>query len=335
MGKDRFDEYYLTLTQAKNQEKLGMDAQALVIYLQIIESYSPDTDYAYERAVTLLEKKNDFEQAREICVKALEKIQSKDINGNASFYEQRLNRLEEKLKSLVVKKPSALPGFLKNKSTLALCLTYLVFAIILSLPNKFSKFAFLIFGAIAVVFLIEILRNLKHNVHIRLQSAILISALALTITSAAFVPPPEWPKFLMIQALSGGNGSEVLEPTQGTTKEEEPDQEPSEISDDDLDTLDKLLDKSYIITSYAINIDGKDIDLEVYLAASVSKDEAKTAITGVLLELNSIKGYDAPTDDRLGALYKYFSVSIKAFDSFGQTFLSGQVNRVSQKVGWR
>lgn len=336
MSKDRFDEYYLTLTQAKNQEKLGRDAQALTIYLQIIESYSPDTDYAYERAVTLLEKKSDFDQAREICVKALEKINAKDINGNTSFYEQRLNRLDEKMKSLTAKEPSALPEFFRNKSTLAFSLSYLVIAIILSLPNKFSKFAFLIFGAITVVFLFEILRNLKQNAHIRVQSLILVVAMAMTITSAAFVPPPEWAQFLMIQMLSGADGPEVLEPAQDTTKsDEEPEQEPSDISSDDLDTLDKLLDTSYIITSYTINIDGKRIDLEVYLAASVSEDEAKSAISGVLLELNSIKGYDAPTEGRLGALYKFYSVSIKAYDTFGQTFLNGEVNRASQKVAWR
>ncbi len=335
MGKDRFDEYYLMLTQAKNQEKLGFDSQALTIYLQIIDSFSPDTDNAYERAVTLLEKKRDFEQARQICVKALEKIRSKDIKGDTNFYEQRLNRIEDKLKETIIKPHSPVPTFLKSKTIVALIITYCVAALILSLPDKYPKFTFIIFTGTTVVFVIDVIRNALKNILIRLQIMFLIVSIILTIGSAALVPPPDWVRFPWNGEFYKLTTAEVLEGPAPVTKKKPTEKEVTNISSEELDTLEQQIEKSYIINDYVLTVEEKNIDLAVFLAPSVSEDEAKEAVDGLLIELNSIKGYDAPTENKLGDLYKYFSVSIKAYDSFGVLLLNGQVNRMTQKIGWR
>jgi hypothetical protein len=328
MSKDRFDEYFLTLTQAKNHEKLGRDAQALEVFLEIIKTYSPDTDYAYERAVILLEKKLNYSKAKEICIQAIEKIKKGDLTGDLDFYESRLNRIDEKLSALVPKAQSKLPEYLKNHTFIALSLGYMAIALILSLPNKFSKFFFLVFAAISFLLIIEIFKNIKKKLTVKWQSLLLLAFLVATMGAASLIPPPEWTQFLSVGTFTTSTPLTSAPPSTSIPGS-------TEMNDDDLSILRNLLDSSYIIADYELYYSDRTMDLIVYLTPAASTDAAKEAIVALLKELNAIKGFEPGLNDRLGDLYKHYSVSITGYTSFGERIINAQVFRASQKIGWR
>lgn len=339
MSKDKYDEYYLTLTQAKNQEKRGLEAQALDTYLEITVNYKPDTDYAFERAVLLLEKKEKFQQAKEVCLLALKRIAEDDMRGNVEFYKNRLEKIEEKHKNSKKDHPQdqsfQLPAYLRKNTFLALAATYLFISLILSLPDQIAKFAFLVFLAITTLLIIDIAKNIQNQVTIKLQSIILAVSIVATLSSASLVPPPDWAKFLSFQGFSQAASDKPLE----SEPQEKDDSETGDatIESDDLDKLKSLLEKDLIIADYILSIEEKRLYLTVYLAAGATKDEAKGAIASLLSELNSIKGFKRPEegDDRLGGLYKEIIASVDVFDSFGIRLMTGSSNRVSQKISWR
>ncbi len=337
MSKDKYDEYYLTLTQAKNLEKRGLEAQALETYIKITEDYLPDTDFAFERAVLILEKKLQFSQAMEVCQLALKRIAEEDMRGEVEFYQNRLTKLEEKHKVAVASQkktePSAVPQYFKRSTFFAVATAYILVSALLSLPFKLAKFSFLIFLAITGLLLIDIIKNLQRQITIKLQSFILVFALIVTIVSASFVPPPDWTNFFSFDGFSQVSDQSTLENPE-PTEEETGD---SSVGEADLDKLEALLDKDLIISDYVLSVDGSRMDLTVYLVVGATKDEAKGAISGLLLELNSIKGYSRPEngDEKLGNLYKDLSVSIDVFDSLGARMLRGQLNRANQRISWR
>lgn len=336
MSKDKYDEYYLTLTQAKNLEKRGLEAQALEVYLQITEKYLPDTDFAFERAVLMLEKRENLETAISICRLALKRIKEDEMRGKPEFYLARLEKLEEKKSAKKVQEKGApldLPAYFKRHSFIAIATAYVLVSALLCFPDKFAKFAFLIFFAITLVFVVEIVKQVQRNVSIKRSSIILLVSLIGTLASASLVPPPDWTNFFSLEGFYKSSGQTALEETTtATTAEPE-----AEISTDDLDKLKLLLDKDLIIEDYDLAIDGKRLNLVVYLAPAVGKEEAKRAITGLLTELNAIKGFSRADEatGKLGDLYKQVSASIDVYDSFGVLMLRGELNRASQKISWR
>lgn len=339
MSKDKYDEYYLTLTQAKNLEKRGLEAQALEVYLKITEEYLPDTDYAFERAVLMLEKRSDFEGAQAICHLALKRIKEDDMRGKVDFYTGRLERLSEKAKAQKTAAAKSdlpeLPAYLKRNSSLALGLAYLVVSILLSLPDKLAKLAFLIFFALTLLLIVEVVKQVQKNLSIKYHSIVLLVAMVATLVSASLVEPPEWTNFVSFQGFRASGAAPGLEATSPATTAKEPGA--SEIDADDMDKLQSLIEKDLIIADYTLSVDGNRLDLTVYLAPGASENEAKKAISGLFLELNSIKGYSRPggDDDSLGPLYKDVSASIDVFDSFGIRMMRGQLNRANQKISWR
>lgn len=336
MSKDKYDEYYLTLTQAKNLEKRGLEAQALEVYLQITEKYLPDTDFAFERAVLMLEKRDNLETAITICKLALKRIKEDEMRGKPEFYLARLEKLDEKQNTKRAQEKGTsldLPAYFKRNGFIAIAAAYVLISILLSFPNKYAKFAFMLFFAITLVFAFEIVKQVQRNVSIKRSSVILLVSLIGTLASASLVPPPEWTNFFSFQGFYNSNTQTVLEETTtATTAEPE-----AEISTDDLDKLKLLLDKDLIIEDYDLAIDGKRLNLVVYLAPAVSKEEAKGAIIGLLTELNAIKGFSRADEatGKLGDLYKQISASIDVYDSFGVLMLRGELNRASQKISWR
>lgn len=337
MSKDKFDEYYLALTQGKNLEKRGLEAQALEAYLAITQQYLPDTDFAFERAVLLLEKKMDFARAKEVSQLALKRIKEDGVRGNPEFYLNRLEKIEEKIaikaRDQKDATTSGVPRYFRKNAFIAISLSYLVISVLLSLPNKIAKFSFLIFFAITGIFLVEVIKNLQKNIVVKWQTAVFSLCLLGTLLAASQVPPPEWTQFFSLDHFSGERISE----SQTNSASEAEDPSKSEITTGDLDMLSAMLDKDLIIADYQLTVDEKRLDLIVFLAPGATKDEAKSAVEDLFLELNAIKGYTSQNNsgDTLGDLYKSVSASIDVIDSFGQRLMRGQLNRANQRISWR
>ena len=90
-----FNMIFSKYTEARNIEKQGKEEEALSIYLDLLESYPPGTDY-YVRPCIILEKKREFTKAIEICDFAIENIRQGRFNADESEFEKRRERLVKK-----------------------------------------------------------------------------------------------------------------------------------------------------------------------------------------------------------------------------------------------
>ncbi|MCK8058927.1 MULTISPECIES: hypothetical protein [unclassified Fusibacter] len=329
MKNDKFDEFYMKQTQAKNKEKMGRSSEALKLYLDIIENYFPDTDYSFEHAVLLLEKANRLDEAKSICTTALERIKSGEMKGNKFFFETHLLKIDEKTSSKKSDHHWDIPAFFKNRPLIVVSVFYLLAALIYSLPSKIYKFIFIVFIGVALVVLFELLKSARKSLSIKFQSIALIFSLFIAMAAAAQLPPPDWTNFFSLQSISEMNTETTIERSVAPNEDKD-----SSISSQDVDTLEAMFESDLVVSELYIEIDDNLISISLYLKPAATTEEAKNAVKSILLELNSIKGYERPDDNRMGDLYKDYSTQIQVFDSFSNRILRGQVRRFNQKLNW-
>ncbi len=98
-----FDIYFKLYEEARRLEKNGNADKALEIYTNILEEFEPTGTAYYERPCIILEKQKRYDEAIQICLRAIEAINNKRFNATADEFEHRLNRLlrkKEKQKKL-------------------------------------------------------------------------------------------------------------------------------------------------------------------------------------------------------------------------------------------
>ena len=82
--------------RAKRLEKLGQDKQALEIYLEIQENHRPNTFDLFERPIIILTKYRRYEEAIELCEKAIKLINEGKISGTVEMFQKRLDKINER-----------------------------------------------------------------------------------------------------------------------------------------------------------------------------------------------------------------------------------------------
>jgi len=97
MDQQKLQELYKLHEKAKRMERLGNDTEALSVYLQIHENFFANTSDLYERPAVILEKKHRFEEAIEMCQKAIGLIQEEKISGTVEQFEKRITRIKERM----------------------------------------------------------------------------------------------------------------------------------------------------------------------------------------------------------------------------------------------
>ena len=96
MNEDmKFAQYSAMYLKAKQLEKTDQN-KALDIYFKILSNFQPEGTVYYERPCILLEKQKRYEEAIEICERAIKVIKVGLFNASLEEFEHRLNRLIRK-----------------------------------------------------------------------------------------------------------------------------------------------------------------------------------------------------------------------------------------------
>lgn len=93
-----FNEYSTLYQKARELEKQKMYEEAIDIYLDIINRYSPSGSAYYERPCILLEKLKRYDEAINICNVAITRTEQYDFNFPVDDFKKRLDRLNRNKK---------------------------------------------------------------------------------------------------------------------------------------------------------------------------------------------------------------------------------------------
>lgn len=96
MDREKLSIMYNLTEKAKAMEKIGNDDKALELYLELINDHHPHVSHVFERASVILEKKRRYDEAIEICNRAIDLIKQEKISGNVATFQSRINRIDEK-----------------------------------------------------------------------------------------------------------------------------------------------------------------------------------------------------------------------------------------------
>jgi len=97
---NNLSEQFNLLQKAKRLEKIGNSSEALRVYLELHKDHTPNTFDAYERPIILLEKFKRYEEAINMCEKAIGLVNDGKISGTVERFEHRLERINEKVSTL-------------------------------------------------------------------------------------------------------------------------------------------------------------------------------------------------------------------------------------------
>lgn len=93
MNNEYFAEMHRLIEKAKTFERMGREEEALNLYLEIHAKYFPNTSDLYERPAILLEKRKRFDEAIQICEKAIKLINEGKITGIKDNFVRRIERI--------------------------------------------------------------------------------------------------------------------------------------------------------------------------------------------------------------------------------------------------
>jgi len=89
-------ELYNLQQKAKRLEKLGSDKQALEVYLEIHKNHKPNTYDSFERPIIILTKYRRYEEAIDLCEKAISLVKEGKISGTVDMFQRRLDKILER-----------------------------------------------------------------------------------------------------------------------------------------------------------------------------------------------------------------------------------------------
>lgn len=342
MLNDKYNEMYLKLTQAKNMEKRGNTEGALKAYIGLIESYNLQDSFAYERCCTLLMQKARYTEAKRFANMCLEKIKNGEINASPEFFIELLNKAKERELPERVKVQSSASklnfSISENKFVISIILVVLVLSIMLSLPDKLFKLLFVFFAGVAVVFIIEVLRNLQKEYNIKPRIIIIILSILISTYGAFNMPKNEWQNFLAFTTLKNmvKSGTMDLSGQKSSDKqEEETKEEPkSEIGKEDIEKLGQVAEMHAELISHELTIKGSKIKLKTVFSNTTSVDRAKSISESLLRDLNTIKGFEGSDGEKLGGIYKDYSCEINVFNEAGANIANADVNKLTTRLTW-
>lgn len=236
-----YREFYIKQIEAKTLEQSNRPIEALKLYLEIIYKYSPNDDTSYKEAIKLLKMHDDIAKAVEICELAVIQIDAQKLDSDRVFYEKQLNILKNiKSKMPEIEEEAETGTYLSlpmywSKVVLFVILFIISFALSWQPETKsllLSKFAFIIATVSTLVFITEFVKNLIYKIFNLFPIGMLFLSLLISMTSAYFIPPPEWAvffdvnKFLPHSQLSSPNAKDRVKvitntsPTANMSEEE-------------------------------------------------------------------------------------------------------------------
>lgn len=343
MIKDRFDEMYLLLNGAKNLDKKGNVEAAKKSYIKVVENYRVNTDYAYKRLCAIYLAKNDYKSVIYYAKKAIEAIEAEDFVSDKKYFDSLIakSELENEIRDKEQKTT-------RNKKFKYSYLFYVSAAIFLSLPDRFMKFIFILFFFLSLDLSYGIIKLLlRHKIKeiekiLKIRTVFFIIFLISTIVFALQMPRADWSEFFKNVDLSKisekteskkqNKSKEIIE--KGNAKEKSQ-KSREKISKSDLEKLKAFSNLESELIDYNIFIEGSNISLEIIVSDSLKKEKIKNITFNLLNELNSIKSFEKPADNKLGEVYQNYSLSILAKTKSNQKLLSGIKKKSANKIIWK
>lgn len=114
MDQQKLQELYKLHERAKRMERLGNDDEALRIYLEIQADYFANTSDLYERPAVILEKKHRFDEAIQLCEKAIKLIEEDKITGTVDQFQKRIDKIRQRMGDSGVKTGTEKASFKLN-----------------------------------------------------------------------------------------------------------------------------------------------------------------------------------------------------------------------------
>lgn len=338
MINDRFNEMYLKLSQAKNFEKKGNTEAALKGYITVIEEYKPVDSQAYERACALLMQRGRYADAKKYAQLAIEKLKNGDISGAPAFFVGILSKVDERSgANKKIEKSANIPialSFADNKFMMAIIAIILALAVILSLPDKIFKLLFIVFGSASILFVLEIAKDLKERIKVKLKGVLLFIFVIIAIYGAIKMPKADWQNFFQFPSFGEVQNSGDLEKSISDESKQEDKLKDAEISSDDLSTLKSMAETEFELHSYSIKISESKIKLDLKVKKGCTVDRSREIASSLLKNLNLIKGFESEQGEKLGALYKKYSAEIRITDLSNSTMSVGDSSKRTQKINW-
>lgn len=339
MLNDKYNEMYLKLSQAKNMEKRGNTEGALKAYIGLIESYHLQDSYPYERTCSLLMQKARYTEARRFANLCLDKIKKGEISASPEYFIELLNKAKEREIPEKVRVDSSVSkigfGLSENKFTISIVLIVLVFSIMLSLPDKLFKLLFVFFAGVAVVFVIELIRNIQKEYNFKPRVVIIVLSILISAYGAFNMPRNEWEHFLAFKTLRNMVKTGSLDLSQGSTDGKEDKETPStEISEEEVEKLGEVAKLHAELVEHSLGIKGRKMVLKTVFSNTTSLDRAKSISASLLRDLNTIKGLEGSDTEKLGSLYKDYSCEINVYNEAGSNLANGDVSKTTTKIHW-
>ncbi|MBN2898522.1 MAG: hypothetical protein JXO44_07090 [Clostridia bacterium] len=140
MTKEEMNQMLQLNEKAKKMDRLGNEDAALEIYLEILEHYQPHLYMNFERPAIILEKKRRFQEALEICQKALELIENERISGDAEKCQSRIDKLLEKVAPAETAAPASKAPKANKKTSIILAILFALGVIAYLVLNSQSQY---------------------------------------------------------------------------------------------------------------------------------------------------------------------------------------------------
>jgi len=352
---DKFNEFYMLQNQAKKFEQGGMDDKALELYLKIIGEYLPNNDFSYDRASTLLEKKNRYAEALSVCEKALTLIKAADIQGDAAKFTKKMERIRSKstadasVHTIVSKKAPeefhfGLPGFRSHqKLMMVLGALYYALAALAAYPDQPYAFLFLFMLAFFGSYGLETLMKLANGKACTKAAALTLVALAAAGFSASQMPQVQayWNVDGTQQSEEAGERSEKdgSGPEGGSTADPDADtdREAPEIPTKYLIAAAKAAEKNPASEYADLTVDGTHITMSLIVKPGTSQGEIEamaaemTRTLGGLMTSENLKG---PDDSSFGELYTFYAATVLVTDTLDQELGSGELMKNEPRFEW-
>jgi tetratricopeptide (TPR) repeat protein len=110
-----FKKYYQYYEKARALEKDKKENEALKIYLNILDKYTPMGTAYYERPAIILERQKRYKEAIMVCKQAIKAINKDDFHATPEEFEYRLDRLNNKIAKQKTTKAITTKKKAKNK----------------------------------------------------------------------------------------------------------------------------------------------------------------------------------------------------------------------------
>lgn len=337
MNNEQLMEQFKLLRRAKKLEEMGNTDRALDLYLELHERYDPNTSDAYERPAILLERKKNYQQALEICEKAIQEIEADRMSGTKEKFQKRIDAIHEKLKDepIEVKAVTAyqfhIIGFRSGNIQKKILATvfYGLFAVFGFLMKSIYPTLLLIGLLYAFTYFIDLIK-VRDKKYRTIIAVLLLIAIGLT-TFAGINLPEAINRVIELQDSEGQlpGGSEIFD----ADEDELP-----EITDTHIQEAIDLIASELEVEEAVIIVNGDVVTFGLKLTPGTDKVKAESLsesfIEILAHRVSQDEGIKAPDFTSHGELYDFYDLIASAGINTNEILAKGKKSKGSKFITW-